>query len=119
MSTHVLIFCTKFSICFRVLVITVLRCRIYKIVRRWTYDPNHSFESLSLCTTKYYVREYTLDGMVFAVIERSTATLRVTGSIPARNKYLFDLQVVIPHLAVCVSSNVCKCTYDTGFLLVE
>ena len=34
--------------------------------------------------------------------ERLTATLRVTGSISARKKYLYGL-VVLPGLAVCVS----------------
>ena len=36
------------------------------------------------------------------VVERPTAELRVAGSIPGRNKYLYGLQVVAPGLAVCV-----------------
>ena len=47
-----------------------------------------------------------------------TAALRVAVSIPACNKYLYDLQVVVPGLAVCVcmSLNVCKRTHDTGVI---
>ena len=38
---------------------------------------------------------------VGALVERPTAALRYAGSIPARNKYLYGLQVVVPGLAVC------------------
>ena len=40
--------------------------------------------------------------MVGAVVEQPTAALRGTGSIPARNKYLHHLQVVVTGLAVYV-----------------
>ena len=40
--------------------------------------------------------------MVAAVVERSTAELRVAGSIPARYKYLYGLPIVVPGSAVCV-----------------
>ena len=39
--------------------------------------------------------------------ERLTAALCVAGSIPARNKYLYGLQVVVPGLAVCVCEFEC------------
>ena len=39
---------------------------------------------------------------VDAVVERSTTALNVVGSIPARNKYMYGLQVVASGLAVCV-----------------
>ena len=42
------------------------------------------------------------NAMVGAVIEQSTAALRVAGSILARKQYLYSLQVVVPDLAVCV-----------------
>ena len=41
------------------------------------------------------------DGMVGAVAERSTAALRVAGSNPARNKYLYGLQVLFHAICVC------------------
>ena len=43
-----------------------------------------------------------VDGTVGVVVERSTAALRVAGSIPTRSKYLYGLQIVVPDLAVCV-----------------
>ena len=49
--------------------------------------------------------------MVGAVVECSTAALRVAGSIPARNKYLYDVHVVIPSLARYVSFFF-KCSHD-------
>ena len=36
------------------------------------------------------------------MVEQSTAALRVVGSIPALNKYLYGLQVVVLGLTVCV-----------------
>ena len=36
-----------------------------------------------------------------AVVECSTDALRVPGSIRTRNKYLYDLHLVVPGLAVC------------------
>ena len=42
------------------------------------------------------------DTVIGAVIKRLTAVLRVAGSIPARNKYLHGLQVVVSGLAVYV-----------------
>ena len=38
------------------------------------------------------------DGAVGAMAEQSTAALRVVGSIPARNKNVYNLQVVVPGL---------------------
>ena len=38
---------------------------------------------------------------------RSTAALCVAGSIPVRNKYLYELQVVVPSLAVSVCDFLC------------
>ena len=53
-------------------------------------------------------------GTVGAVIELSTAALRVACSIPARSKYLYDLHIlVVPRLTVCVDMrvlNVCAPT---------
>ena len=48
-----------------------------------------------------------LDGTVGAVAERATPVLRVTGSIPAPNKYLFDLQILVPGLPVCAYDFLC------------
>ena len=42
--------------------------------------------------------------MVGTVVEQPTAAPRVAGSIPARNKYIFGPQEVVPGLAVCVFS---------------
>ena len=39
--------------------------------------------------------------------ERSTAALHVAGSIPARTKYLSDLHLPVPGLAVCVCEFEC------------
>ena len=54
-----------------------------------------------------YVMIANADGTVSALAERSTAALRVAGSIPARNKYVYDLQVDVPGLAVCVCDFLC------------
>ena len=40
----------------------------------------------------------------------TTTALRVVGSIPARNKYWYGLQIVVSGLAVCVSDFKCLCT---------
>ena len=48
-----------------------------------------------------------LNGIVGAVAERPTAALPVSSSIPARNKHLYGLQVVVPDLAVCVCDFLC------------
>ena len=45
---------------------------------------------------------YPFDDTVGAVAERLAVALRVAGSIPARNKYLYGLQIIVPGLAVCV-----------------
>ena len=42
-----------------------------------------------------------VDNMVGAVAEQMAAPLRVGGSIPQRNKYIYDLQIVVLGLAVC------------------
>ena len=46
------------------------------------------------------------NGTVGAVVERPTAALRIAGSIPTQNKYLYGLQVVVPDLT----------THDTGVI---
>ena len=43
----------------------------------------------------------TVDGTVRTVIECSTAAQCVAGSIFARNKYLHNLCLVVPGLAIC------------------
>ena len=48
-----------------------------------------------------------LDGTVGAVAERATAALRVTGSIPAWNKYFYDLHLIVPGVTVCVPEFKC------------
>ena len=49
------------------------------------------------------------------MVVRPTAVLRVVGSIPARDKYLYDLQIVVLDLAVCVC-DFSVCTHDTGII---
>ena len=44
---------------------------------------------------------------VGTVVEHSTAALHVASSIPALNKYLYDLHLVAPGLAVCVREFQC------------
>ena len=60
-------------------------------------------------------------GTVGAVIERSTAALRVAAS--ARSKYLYDLHIlVVPGLSVCVDLrvlNVCAPTTQELFLRLK
>ena len=46
-------------------------------------------------------------GMVGGGVSRSSATQHVAGSIPARCKYVYDLQVVVPSLGVLVCE--CRC----------
>ena len=41
-------------------------------------------------------------GTVGVVAERSADALRVTGLIPARNKYVCDLQVAVPGRSGCL-----------------
>ena len=63
---------------------------------------------------------FTFDGMVGTVAEHSNAALRVTGSIPARSKYVYDLHLVVPVLAECICAyvrlNVSKLSHDTGII---
>ena len=42
--------------------------------------------------------------------------MRVAGSIPALNKYLYNLQVVVPGLAVC-ACDISVCTHHAGIIL--
>ena len=42
------------------------------------------------------------EGTVDAMVERLPAKLRVAGSIPGRNKYVYGLKVVLRRLTVCV-----------------
>ena len=50
------------------------------------------------------------------MVERSTTALRVASSIPARNKYLYDINLIVPGLLVFVSLNDCKRTHDIGII---
>ena len=47
-----------------------------------------------------------IDGTFDAVVERSTAALRVAGSIPARNQF-YGPHLVVPGLAICVCEFKC------------
>ena len=49
---------------------------------------------------KLWVLLLLFDDTVGIVVERPTAALRVAGSIPTPNKYLYGLQVVVPGMAV-------------------
>ena len=60
-----------------------------------------------------------LDGTVGAVAKWSAAALRAAGSIPARNKYLYGLQIVVRDLAVCVCEFICKRIHDTGEFFLD
>ena len=56
--------------------------------------------------------------MVGAVAEQSTPELRVVGSIPTRNKYLYGLQIVVSGLSIWAwGLYVYKCTHDTEYIL--
>ena len=61
--------------------------------------------------------DHNFDGTVGVVVEQSTAALRVAGSIPARNKHLYALQIVVPGLAVCV--RVCVGIYVNAPTILE
>ena len=75
-----------------------------------------SDESLSYRRSSPKLLHY-YDDTISAVAEESTGALRVAGSIPVRNKYLYDLEIVVPGLDVCVCGvYVCKRTHDTGFI---
>ena len=45
---------------------------------------------------------YQLGDMITAVVVRPSAALRVASSIPAWNKYLYDLHVLVPGVVVCI-----------------
>ena len=49
-----------------------------------------------------YYRFFAVGTEIRIWLERSTAALRIAGSIPARNKYLYGLTIVVPGLDVCV-----------------
>ena len=51
--------------------------------------------------------EFIANGTVGIVVERCTAALSVSSWIPARNKYLYDLQIVVPSRAVCICEFKC------------
>ena len=66
-----------------------------------------------------------INGTIGAAVERLTVALRVTGSSPARNKYLYGLTfwpipegrvqlpvLVVPRLAVCVCEFKCLLTHS-------
>ena len=58
-----------------------------------------------------------IDGMVGSMAEPLTTALCVPGLNPARNKYLYGLQVVVPGQAVCVCDfSVYKRTHDIQVL---
>ena len=48
-----------------------------------------------------------LDGTGGAMVDCSTAAVRVADSIPVRDKYLHGLHLVVPGLAVCVCEFKC------------
>lgn len=46
-------------------------------------------------------------GHKVAVVVRSTTVSRIASSTPARNKYFYNLEVVVPGLSVCVCEFTC------------
>ena len=76
----------------------------------------------NLCPSQLWERSRLIINVtVGAMVERSTAALRLASSISIRNKYLYDLHLVVSDLAVCegkyVILNICKLNHDTGMIL--
>ena len=60
---------------------------------------------------RYRIVSPMCDGSFSAVTDRSSTALLVAGPIPARNIYLYGLQVVVAGLAVCVCEFLSLLTY--------